>query len=832
MNVTTLPDCDVAVVGGGIAGTFAALASGRQGVRTVLIEQHGFAGGQGTAGGVHTFCGETRLVNDAWSEMVERLRRFGGVANYRPNSDGRHFDVESLKFVLQEMLHAAGVSLLLHTQLVDVEREGDSVRSLVIHNKSGLQLLPCGIAIDATGDADVVARGCWPFEKGGPVFMPGQDMPLNLEVGNLQLPMSLYFTLVDTGEPVQPYLPPGAPMYAGDEDLPMITIHDHGHLRVVKMKVIGHDATNGTSLSEAEQDGRRQMMGVIYHLQTEGYRGVTYSNFKLAWVAPHIGVREGRRTLAQYRLEADDVLEGRHFDDAVAVGSYHVDYHWPTVVQRAGTGLTTQNPPYQIPLRAMRPRGSGNLLVTGRSVSGEQMAMSSYRVMGTCAQTGFAAGMAAAVAVRSVASLDTTPIEEIRAQLRKSGVRLDLAPYTNYLRIRRSLDEPVFDKGTPFSECHASSIVLLPNGDVVCSWFGGTTEGADDVAIWVSIRHEERWSEPREVARHAGEPTWNPVLFMPDSRRLFAEVRVEEEGDPPRLLLYYRAGKKISEWRSYVMESLDAGRSWSEAQPLPTGILGPIRNKPVVLADGTWIAGSSVETDDEWYCTIERSEDRGKTWTIAELRLEGHLRGIIQPTLWESRPGQVHALMRSRGVGRIVRADSHDGGRTWSAPYTTGLPNNNSGIDVVRLVPSPGDPGYDGGYSPLALAHNPVQERRTPLVISVSYDNGHTWPDRMLVRDLDPEDSGDPARELELSDDGSTRVYLPGEYSYPAIVATADGVALSYTFDREHIQFARYSLERLKGVDSLEVAPGVGHHEGTAWVKRLAEAAGKVSGWD
>ena len=730
-SISTLPACDVVVVGAGIAGTFAALAAGRQSVKTILIEQHGFVGGQGTAGGVHTFCGETRLVNNAWREMLARLGCFDAIAAYRPNHDGRRFDVESLKFVLQEMLHEAGVSLLLHTQLVDVERDGDDVRALILHNKSGLQRLPCQMVIDASGDADVVARGGWGFEKGGPVFMPGEDLHLNREAGQLQLPMSLYFTLVETHEPVKPYLPPRAPTYADDDDLPMITIHDHHPLIVVKMKVIGHDATDGVSLSEAEQDGRRQMMGVIYHLQTKGYKGRTYPNFRLAWVAPHIGVREGRRILAQYHLTPDDLLHGRHFDDAVAVGSYHVDYHWPTVVQRAGTGLTSQDPPYQIPLRAMRPLGSTNLLVPGRGLSGEQMAMSSFRVMGTCAQTGFAAGTAAAAALQAGASLDETPTAVIQQRLRETGVRLDLAPYTNYLRVRRSVDEPVFETPAPFQECHASTLVILPNGDVVCAWFGGTTEGADDVAIWIAIRHEEQWSPPRELVRHAGVPTWNPVLFMPDNARLFADTAALETDHSPRLLLYYRVGKKITSWQSYVLESQDGGQTWSDPQPLPDGFLGPIKNKPIALSDGAWIAGSSVETSDEWFCRIERSDDQGRTWTLAaDLKLADHPKGIIQPTVWESAAGQVHVLMRSRGVGRIVRADSNDGGRTWGAPYLTDLPNNNSGIDAALLVPTPGDPGDDGtGFAPLALAHNPVTEGRTPLVISVSYDNGLSWPD-------------------------------------------------------------------------------------------------------
>lgn len=805
-----LPPCDVLVAGGGIAGVYAALAAARRGANTVLVEQHAFVGGQGTAGGVHTFCGETRVVNHAWREMLARLGELGGIDRYRPNRDGRAFDTEALKFVLQEMLAEASVTLLLHTQLVDVERDGGRVQAAILFNKSGLSRLACAQVIDATGDADVVARGGFGFSKGGAVFLPGEQTQIDRSAGHLQLPMSLYFTLVDTGEPVQPHLPPGCPQWESDEDVPMTSISRNGNLVVIKMKVIGHDATDGASLSAAEQAGRRQMMGLIYYLQTKGYHGTRYDTYRLAWVAPHIGIREGRRVDSIYQMTVDDVMHGRHFEDAVAVGSYHVDYHWPTVVQRAGTGLTTQCPPYQIPLRAMRPKGSENVLVPGRCMGGEQMAMSSYRVMGICAQTGFAAGSAAALAVQSGQSLDRIDIAALQDGLRADGVRLDLAPYTNYLRRRRAVREHVFDKAEGFAQCHASTLVVMPNGDVVCAWFGGTREGADDVAIWAAIRHEEVWSEPFEVARHPGEPTWNPVLFLPDTARLFAEgveARTGAPGEPPspetaqppKLLLYYRAGATIMGWRTYVLSSEDGGRTWSEPEPLPSGFLGPIKNKPIALRDGTWLAGSSVETADEWYCVIERSTDEGRTWTASgKISLPGHPKGLIQPTLWESAPGRVHALLRSRGVGRICRTDSSDGGITWSTPYVIDLPHNNSGIDLAPLVPSPGDPGYDDGAPvPLALVYNPVEEGRTPIALALSYDNGETWPDQLILEDA------------------------PGEYSYPAIVPTADGVALTYTHKRETVAFARVSLEEIKA----GLSGSMGKHDGRQWLDALAQEA-------
>jgi hypothetical protein len=555
-----IPDCDVAVAGAGMAGVMAALAAADAGAETVLIEQHAFVGGQATAGGVHTFCGETRLVNDRWREMLGRLKHLGGLADYRPNDDGRAFDSEALKFVLQEMLAAAGVRLLLHTHLVDVEREGEEARALILFNKSGPQRLACRQVVDATGDADVIARGGWPFLKGGPAFKPGDELELDT-TGPKQLPMSLYFTLVDVGEAVEPVLPPGCPAFDGDEDLPMVTVIPHDRRISVKMKVIGFDAADGESLSEAEQAARRQMMGAVYHLQTRGYRGRTYPTYKLAWVFPHIGIREGRRVVAQYILKAEDCLKGRHFPDAIAVGSYHADYHWPNVLQRAGTGVTTQYPPYQIPFRAMRPVEAANVLVPGRCLSGEQMAMSSFRVMGICAQTGFAAGAAAALALRQDRALDELDRRDLRRVLRDAGLRLDLAPYGNYLRRRRAVEEAV---AAPAERVTDVALAPMPDGSIVAAWREATG------ALRVAVRWEEEWS-PAEVVSPTSPPG-GLELRADVSSRLGAEgieeacLVVEESDDAPAILLYCGSAGFLSR---------DGGRSWSAGSADRPGVPAP-----------------------------------------------------------------------------------------------------------------------------------------------------------------------------------------------------------------------------------------------------------------
>lgn len=563
---------DVLVAGGGVAGVYAALGAADHGAGVLLVEQHGFVGGQGTAGGVHTFCGETRVVNDRWREMVRRLGAFGGIAAYQPNRDGRAFDCESLKFVLQEMLAEAGVELLLHTQALTVERAGDRVAAVVLANKSGLTRVEPAVAVDATGDADLVARGGWPFRKGGPVLMPGDPPTVDESAGRLQLPMSLYFTLVDSGAPVAPVLPPGCPAYGNDDEVPMITVIPHGHHVTVKMKVIGHDATDGASLSAAEQAGRRQMTGVIHYLQTHGYRGASYPNHRLAWVAPHVGIREGRRVEAVYLLSAGDILAGRRFPDGVAVGSYHTDYHWPTVAQRAGTGVTVQCPPHQIPLRAMRPRGAANLLVPGRGLGGDHLATSSFRVMGTCAQTGFAAGVAAALGAPE-RSVDSVAVPELRARLRRAGARLDLAPYYGYLRRRRGYDERAgtalagtapagtAPAGTAPASVTGLAIAELATGEVLIAYAAAGSLG-------VLRRCEERWQPPVTLGAVAADA--DLAFAVTDGGRSRTEgldrtpalaAEITECDAPPAVALHAseRAGARVGE-RGWM--SADGGVRW------------------------------------------------------------------------------------------------------------------------------------------------------------------------------------------------------------------------------------------------------------------------------
>jgi predicted neuraminidase len=293
-------------------------------------------------------------------------------------------------------------------------------------------------------------------------------------------------------------------------------------------------------------------------------------------------------------------------------------------------------------------------------------------------------------------------------------------------------------ESAPFASCHASTLVEVEPNRFRAAWFGGRAEGAADVKIWESRFDGRAWSRPAVAAEERGVPCWNPVLFRSRSGAI---------------LLFYRAGASPMSWTGFVRRWGD-GR-WSAAAALPAGLLGPIKNKPIQLADGTIVAGSSVESYRAWASWIERSRDDGQTWQrFGPIQVPGHPHGIIQPTLLPTADGRLLALCRSRDQGVICQAESRDGGRTWSDARPTDLPNPNSGIDAVRAA--------NGRFF---LAYNHTRRGRSPLNVARSTDNGRTWGPLATLEDQ------------------------AGEFSYPAIIQARDGrLHVTYTWNRRHIK--------------------------------------------
>ncbi len=302
-------------------------------------------------------------------------------------------------------------------------------------------------------------------------------------------------------------------------------------------------------------------------------------------------------------------------------------------------------------------------------------------------------------------------------------------------------DEFVYDEA-PFPECHASTLAETPYG-LVAAWFGGTHEKHPDVGIWVARRTSSGWTSPTEVANGVQHdelryPCWNPVLY-------------QQPNGP--LLLFYKVGPDPTSWWGMQMKSGDAGQTWSRPARLPEDIIGPIKNKPVLLANGQLLCGASTE-DEGWRVHMEWTADAGQTWSRSGTLNDGISVQAIQPTILRHRNDRLQILCRAKGTGRIVSSMSADAGRTWTNLDPISLPNPNSGIDGVTLE--------DGRQ---LLVYNHTTRGRSPLNVAVSED-GRSWFAAEVLEDS------------------------PGnEFSYPAVIQTKDGlVHITYTWKRQRVK--------------------------------------------
>ncbi|HAM10459.1 MAG: sialidase [Bacteroidetes bacterium GWE2_41_25] len=298
--------------------------------------------------------------------------------------------------------------------------------------------------------------------------------------------------------------------------------------------------------------------------------------------------------------------------------------------------------------------------------------------------------------------------------------------------------------------CHASTIISTSDG-LLAAWFGGTEEGNKDVGIWVSSYINGTWSKPVEAANGIQNklwryPCWNPVLYNSGSK----------------VLLFYKVGSSPSTWWGMLMTSDDEGRTWSESVRLPKNILGPVKNKPVLLENDELICPSSTENDG-WRVHMEFTSDFGKTWEKTA-PINDKATGAIQPTVITHKGGKIQMLCRSTS-SHILTSESIDNGYTWSELIPTSLPNPNSGIDAVTLK--------NGSH---LLVYNHLSKGRNMLNVALS-DDGTEWKAAVL---------------LEIDMEGT-------EFSYPAVIQSADGlVHITYTWKRMLIKHVVVDPERIE----------------------------------
>ena len=301
----------------------------------------------------------------------------------------------------------------------------------------------------------------------------------------------------------------------------------------------------------------------------------------------------------------------------------------------------------------------------------------------------------------------------------------------------------------PFKQCHASSIIEVSENKFLIAAFGGSREGKDDVSIWLSHSDGNDWRAPQLIdtgvsADQELYPCWNPVLF---------------QSQAGTLSLFYKVGPSPREWWGMVKTSEDQGKTWSAGRRLPQDILGPIKNKPIQLSDGTILSPSSTETRTTegliWKLHLEKSNDDGKSWTKIPIDPQTEF-DVIQPSVLVLGDERLQILCRSRD-NSVMQAFSEDNGDTWSQITRTALPNPNSGTDAITL---------SNGFH--LLVYNPtVKGKNGRSKLSVAFSKtGEDWQEVLSLENQ-----------------------KKGEFSYPAVIESSDGkIHISYTHNRRNIK--------------------------------------------
>ena len=401
-EIAVLGEYDVIVVGGGPAGLAAAIASGRECVKTLLIERFGYLGGTATASLMININGfrnqvepdSVQTVKGIAQEIILELHKLDGLGK-SPYAQKEYdiergelsysycVDPEKFKYVTLKLACDDRVEILFHTYFSDAIREGNNVKGVIVENKSGRVALFAKVVVDATGDGDVAARAGARFWQAGPRANALHDniMYKISGVGDAECAGCRY------GDSVVVWGP-------GD--------------------VWGQN--DAWEISKAEVDVRLRVF--------EHFRSLLDNNPQLneagAYVAetpPLLGIRQTRFIEGEYALTAADALEGRRFDDVVAVCSCAIIHYY-------GYRRYLEHEGYDIPYRCLVPKSVDNLLVAGRCISSEQQPYESHRAMAPIMAIGQAAGTAAAICAEQNVRPRDLDVRLLQERLIEQGAEL------------------------------------------------------------------------------------------------------------------------------------------------------------------------------------------------------------------------------------------------------------------------------------------------------------------------------------------------------------------------------------------------------------------------
>ncbi len=439
---------EVLVVGAGPAGIGAAIASARMGAKTMIIEKYGFLGGNLTTAMVnplftfHDINGR-QVIKGIAGELVKRMKEnnisYGHVTDLTfDNASMTPFDPEGCKVLLFEMLEEAGVEILLHSLVVDVQVENGNIQTVIIENKSGRQAICPKYVIDCSGDADVVVLSGAPYIKGRKEDGAMQPATLYFRVGGVdneelrrwmkanrellkdnptdkEIDNQKAIALLGLHDLVADAIKKGE---LDKETAPRILMYEllNGQFSVNTTRLQNIDGTIASDLTKAEIKLRKQV------LQVHNFLKKHIGGFSKSYIIDtgiQVGIRETRHITGDYTLNENDILNGASFEDGVSCGTFAIDIHPPEGQQQIFTG--SGKSVYEIPYRCMLPQGIDNLLVAGRCISATHTAYGSIRVMATCMAMGEGAGTAAAIIAGKNCSTREIDTAQLRQVLVKNG---------------------------------------------------------------------------------------------------------------------------------------------------------------------------------------------------------------------------------------------------------------------------------------------------------------------------------------------------------------------------------------------------------------------------
>jgi glycine/D-amino acid oxidase-like deaminating enzyme len=442
---------EAAVIGGGPAGSVAAIAAAREGAKTILVERFGCLGGMltmaGTGPQMTYHAGDKQIIFGIPDEIVERLKAQGFSPGHMKDAVGycgstTAFDPEGLKLVLETMAREAGVKLLYHTVYTGCKTENGSIKSVSLYSKGGFMELAAEVFVDATADADLAVNAGIGAVFGREADNLAQPMTMNARVYNVDRDKLLHYiethpddTYRNTPRDLRSYprwgiqgcyslvkLAKERGEFNVDRDMVLCFETNNKNEFIVNMtRVIKRSAIDPFDLTEAEIDGRRQVHEMLRFLR-KYIPG--FENCVLMGSGPLIGIRESRKINGVYKLSGDDLVNNVMFDDAIAMGGYPIDIHSPDG-ENTKHKFLKENSWYSIPYRCLVTRELDNLIVTGRCLSASHEACAAVRVTPIIMAVSQGAGTAAAQAVKEKKQVKDIDIQRLRETLKKNGAFLE-----------------------------------------------------------------------------------------------------------------------------------------------------------------------------------------------------------------------------------------------------------------------------------------------------------------------------------------------------------------------------------------------------------------------